>query len=51
MESVKKNALFFLPPFEWYNDSNAAWTKQQGIQLVNFTPGTYSNAGLYTHLA
>ena len=32
----KKDALYFLPPFEWYNDSIAAWTKQQGIQLVNF---------------
>ncbi len=44
----KKNALFFLPPFEWYNDSIAAWTKQQGLQLVNFTPGTYSNADYTT---
>ena len=44
----KKNALFFLPPFEWYNDSIAAWTKQQGMQLVNFTPGTYSNADYTT---
>ncbi|HEX6429286.1 MAG TPA: glycoside hydrolase family 9 protein [Niastella sp.] len=44
----KKNAMFFLPPFEWYNDSIAAWTKQQGLQLVNFTPGTYSNADYTT---
>jgi endoglucanase len=44
----KKEALYFLPPFEWYNDSIAVWTKQQGIQLVNFTPGTYSNADYTT---
>ena len=44
----KKDALYFLPPFEWYNDSIAAWTKQQGMQLVNFTPGTYSNADYTT---
>jgi peptidoglycan/xylan/chitin deacetylase (PgdA/CDA1 family) len=44
----KKNALFFLPPFEWYNDSIATWTKQQDMQLVNFTPGTYSNADYTT---
>ena len=44
----KKDALYFLPPFEWYNDSIAAWTQQQGIQLVNFTPGTYSNADYTT---
>jgi peptidoglycan/xylan/chitin deacetylase (PgdA/CDA1 family) len=44
----KQDAPFFLPPFEWYNDSIAAWTKQQGLQLVNFTPGTYSNADYTT---
>jgi endoglucanase len=44
----KQEARFFLPPFEWYNDSIAAWTKQQGLQLVNFTPGTYSNADYTT---
>ena len=44
----KKDALYFLPPYEWYNDSIAAWTKQQGIQLVNYSPGTYSNADYTT---
>lgn len=44
----KRDAQFFLPPYEWYNDSIAAWTKQQGLQLVNFTPGTYSNADYTT---
>lgn len=38
------NAPFYLPPFEWYNDSISAWSKEVGIQLINFTPGTYSNA-------
>ena len=40
----KKDAPFFLPPYEWYNDSISAWTKQLGFQLINFTPGTRSNA-------
>ncbi|THU41710.1 cellulase [Niastella caeni] len=44
----RQDARFFLPPFEWYNDSIASWTKQQGLQLVNFTPGTYSNADYTT---
>ncbi|WP_207511443.1 glycoside hydrolase family 9 protein [Longitalea luteola] len=44
----RKNASVFLPPFEWYNDTIAAWSKQLGIQLVNFTPGTYSNADYTT---
>jgi peptidoglycan/xylan/chitin deacetylase (PgdA/CDA1 family) len=36
-------APFFLPPYEWYNDSIAAWCTQYGLHLVNFTPGTGSN--------
>ena len=38
------NAKYFLPPFEWFNDSIAAWTKEMGLQLINFSPGTKSNA-------
>jgi peptidoglycan/xylan/chitin deacetylase (PgdA/CDA1 family) len=44
----KTKAHFFLPPYEWYNDSIAAWTNQLGLQLVNFTPGTLSNADYTT---
>lgn len=44
----KANAPFFLPAYEWYNDSIAAWTAEAGLQLVNFTPGTRSNAD-YTY--
>lgn len=40
----KSNAAFFLPPYEWYNDSIAAWTKEPGLQLINYSPGTKSNA-------
>ncbi|HUP12378.1 MAG TPA: glycoside hydrolase family 9 protein, partial [Niastella sp.] len=45
---TSKQAPFFLPPYEWFNDSIAVWTRQQGLQLVNFTPGTYSNADYTT---
>lgn len=41
-------APFFLPPYEWYNDSVAKWTCELGLQLVNFTPGTRSTAD-YTY--
>jgi len=44
----KKAAGFFLPPYEWYNDSIAAWTKEMGLQLINFTHGTLSNADYTT---
>ncbi len=43
-----KNARFFLPPYEWYNDSIAAWTRSLGLQLVNYTPGTLSHADYTT---
>jgi endoglucanase len=47
---TKSNSLYFLPPFEWYNDSIAVWTKQAGLQLINYTAGTKSHAD-YTYPA
>lgn len=44
----KSAAPYFLPPYEWYNDTIAQWTKAAGLQLVNFTPGTRSNADYTT---
>lgn len=40
----KQDAPYFLPPYEWYNRSITNWTSQEGLQLVNFTPGTRSAA-------
>jgi peptidoglycan/xylan/chitin deacetylase (PgdA/CDA1 family) len=40
---IAPDARFFLPPFEWYNDSIASWCNQYGLRLVNFSPGTSSN--------
>ncbi|HEV8270391.1 MAG TPA: glycoside hydrolase family 9 protein, partial [Chitinophagaceae bacterium] len=39
---------YFLPPYEWYNDSITTWTKQLGLQLINYTPGTVSHADYTT---
>lgn len=44
----RKDASYFLPPYEWYNDSISAWAKQSGIQLINYTPGTLSHADYTT---
>jgi peptidoglycan/xylan/chitin deacetylase (PgdA/CDA1 family) len=44
----KQDAPYFLPAYEWYNDTIVAWTKEMGLQLVNFTPGTRSNADYTT---
>ncbi|WP_035463807.1 polysaccharide deacetylase family protein [Algoriphagus vanfongensis] len=38
------DALYFLPPYEWYNDSISQWTEQMGFRLINYTPGTLSHA-------
>ncbi len=40
---TKSDAPFFLPPFELYNQEIAEWTKEAGLTLINYTPGTYSN--------
>jgi len=40
----RSQVKYFIPPYEWYNDSIATWTKQMGIQLINYTPGTKSTA-------
>jgi peptidoglycan/xylan/chitin deacetylase (PgdA/CDA1 family) len=40
----KTDAPYFLPAYEYYNDTISAWTQELGLQLVNFTGGTGSNA-------
>jgi peptidoglycan/xylan/chitin deacetylase (PgdA/CDA1 family) len=40
----KKEIKYFIPPYEWYNDSIARWTEELNMQLVNFSPGTKSTA-------
>lgn len=45
---TKEDAHYFMPPYEWYNDTILHWTHEIGLQLVNLTPGTYTNAD-YTY--
>lgn len=35
--------LFFVPPYEWYNADQVRWSRQVGVVLINFTPGSGSN--------
>jgi len=44
----REDAGYFLPPYEWYNTQISAWTAERGLTLVNFTPGTRSNADYTT---
>lgn len=40
----RRFSRYFLPPYEHYNRDIADWTRAQGWMLINFTPGTRSNA-------
>lgn len=44
----RKKAIYFVPPFEWYNATIANWAEDIGLTLINFTPGTLSNADYTT---
>lgn len=40
----RRFSRYFLPAFEHYNREIADWTRQQRWTLINYTPGTRSNA-------
>ncbi len=44
----ESSAPYFMPPYEWYNQQISDWTTEMGLQLINFTPGTRSNADYTT---
>ncbi|MGI6046750.1 MAG: glycoside hydrolase family 9 protein [Petrimonas sp.] len=39
---------YYMPPYEWYNQEISDWAKHMNVQIVNFTPGTTSNADYTT---
>jgi peptidoglycan/xylan/chitin deacetylase (PgdA/CDA1 family) len=39
---------YFLPAYEYYNAQISSWAKQLGVTLVNYTPGSTSNADYTT---
>jgi peptidoglycan/xylan/chitin deacetylase (PgdA/CDA1 family) len=40
----RASVRYWVPAYEWYNPEIAAWSAEAGLQLINFTPGTRSNA-------
>ncbi|MPM90901.1 hypothetical protein SDC9_138024 [bioreactor metagenome] len=40
----RKRIKWFLPPYEHYNEVIANWSREMGLGLINYTPGTRSNA-------
>ena len=45
---TKDKAPYFIPPYEWYNETIARWAGDLELRLFNFTPGTLSNADYTT---
>jgi endoglucanase len=39
---------YFLAPYEWYNSAISQWVSDLGLQLINLTPGTWTNADYTT---
>lgn len=39
---------YYMPPYEWYNQEISDWAKPMNVTIVNFTPGTTSNADYTT---
>ena len=40
----RASVRYWVPPYEWYNAEIASWSAGLGLVLINFTPGTRSNA-------
>ena len=40
----QKDAPYFIPPYEHYNERVSAWARQLDLSIINFTPGTGTNA-------
>ena len=45
---AREKGHLFIPPYEWFNDEIAAWSRELDLVLFNFTPGTSSNADYTT---
>ncbi|EEF59669.1 polysaccharide deacetylase family protein [Pedosphaera parvula] len=50
LNKIQKHGLkrsqirYWLPAYEWYNEEIVDWSRDKDLTLVNFTPGTRSNA-------
>ena len=44
----KDKAPYFIPPYEYYNSTVSSWAHRLGLQVINYTPGTGTNADYTT---
>ena len=35
--------VYFIPPYEWYNNDQAKWAADMGVTMFNYSPGSGSN--------
>jgi endoglucanase len=47
-KAISSGGKYFLPPYEWYNSAIASWSANMGVTLINFTPGSGTNADYTT---
>lgn len=40
----RKEIKYWIPPYEHYNEEIVLWSRELGLTLINFTPGTRSTA-------
>lgn len=38
-----RQRVMLVPPYEWYNEDQVDWSREIGVELINFTPGSGSN--------
>lgn len=43
-----REARYYIPPYEWYNREVVCWSRKLGLETLNFTPGTGTNADYTT---
>ena len=44
LDLAQRPGRYFIPPFEHYNQQIVDWADEMGLVVINFTPGTRSNA-------
>lgn len=44
----REQVIWWVPPYEWYNEQIVQWSLEEGMRLHNFTRGTLSSADYTT---
>ncbi|MCI2082102.1 MAG: glycoside hydrolase family 9 protein [Bacteroidales bacterium] len=45
---IRDSMRLFVPPYEYYNETVSSWAKQYSLHLINYTPGSGTNADYTT---